>query len=563
MTLWRLIIREILHRKLDFALGAVAVFISVTALVSVIEVLDRHEGNTGSILARVQAKAERRVEAKRLAAANRVADEQAKLKRDLEAERSEAARKVRLEERIVAREVARNESEVADEVARNEAEVHAAVAKLDDEMRKAMKKMGFNIYILPKRPESGSLLPEDEKPAYMPEEYVSRLANSTIITVRHLLPLLECRVEWPEQGGREFILVGMRGEVPLVNKTPKKPIAQPIKDGTIVLGHKLWTRLKLKVGQTVTMLGHTFTVAACYPERGTKDDSRAWIPLGAAQEMLHAKGLIKGKQLISAIWALECRCAWRDLARVRDEINKILPDTIIKEDSAKALARAEARKKVEEDGLARIERMKADGRARIERVKANGQARVEQTAQAGQARIEDVETKGLEAISQAETDGKAQVARVRHEGAEELRHQKESRNRLQGQLEMLIMVVIPVSIVGSAAWVGLMAYGSVRRRRREIGILRAIGMRARQVTTVLLARAVLLGLLGAAAGWCAGSVVASRLSEAPEASARGGGLGVAAMLLILLAAPVLTALATAIPAAIAGQQDPASVLQEE
>lgn len=499
MTLWRLIIREILHRKLDFVLGALAVFISVTALVSVIEVLDRHENNTDSILARIQDSTEQRVEAKRSAAAD---------------------------------EVTRHEAEVAANVARSEADVEAAAAKLKDEIRKTTVKMGFNIYILPKPPDSDSLLPEDEKPAYMPEDYVVRLANSEIVTIQHLLPLLEHRVEWPEQGGREFILVGMRDEVPLVNRTPKKPIAQPIKDGTIVLGHKLWTRLGLKVGQTVTLLGHKFTVAACYPERGTKDDSRAWVPLAKAQEMLHAKGLIKSKDVISAIWGLKCgvECDLENLAKIRKEIYTLLPDTIIKEDAVKVLARAEARLKVQEDGKARIERMKADGKARIERVKA----------------------KGL-----------AEVARVRHEGAEELRHQKDSRARLQGQLEMLMMVVIPVSIVGSAAWVGLMAYSSVRRRRRELGILRAIGMRASQVTMVLLARAVLLGLLGAAAGWCAALAVVSQFSEAPAEGIRSGGLGAVALLLILLAAPVLTALATVIPAAIAGQQDPATVLQEE
>ena len=541
MTPWRLIIREILHRKLDFVLGALAVLIAVTALVSVVEVLDRHDNNTGSILARVQVASEQRVAVKRIEAARRVDAARAKLTRALEIERARTAREVEDQEQAVAREVAGYEAEVA-----------AEAARLDDEMRKIMIKMGFNIFILPKRPDSGSLLPEDEKPAYMPEDYVTRLAGSTIITVRHLLPLLECRVEWPEQGGRQFILVGMRGEVPLVNKTPKKPMAQPIKDGTIVLGHKLWTRLKLEVGRKVTLMGQEFTVAACYPERGTKDDSRAWVPLAKAQEMLHAKGVIAKKNLISAIWALECRCAWRDLPRVRQEIHKILPDTIIREDGPKALARAEARLKVEQDGKARIERVKKAGLARIESTKADGAARIDR-----------VQTRGQQAVEQAEIDGREQVARVTREGKDELRHQTDSRNRLQGQLEMLMMVVIPVSILGSAAWVGLMAYGSVRRRRREIGILRAIGVRAGQVVMVLLVRAVLLGLFGAALGWGAGLLVASRFAEAPEAAARAGGIGLAAVLLIMSGAPILTALATAIPAVIAGRQDPATVLQEE
>ena len=453
MSPWRLIIREILHRKLDFALAALAVFVAVTVLVAQLEVLDRHDRNTEAILARVQADTDRQVAAKA-------------------------------------------------------SEVAAEVARLDDEMRKIMVNMGFNIFILPKRPETGSFLPEETTPAYMPEKYVMDLAASEIITVRHLLPLLECRVEWDEQGGREFLLVGTRGEVPLVHKTPKKPMVQPVEAGTIVLGYKLWTRLKLEVGQTVTLLGGKFTVAECYPERGTKDDSRAWLALAEAQELLHARKLIPDKNVISAIWALECKCAWRDLASVRREIGKILPDTIIKEDGPKALARAEAREKVA-------------------------------------------------------LDGKARVRRVKREGDEELTRQATSRANVQGQLEILAALVIPLAILGCVASVGLMAHSSFRRRRREIGILRAIGVRGGQVALIFIARAVLLGLLGAAVGCVAGLIVGSMVGEPADAAVRGAGAGSLLLLIVMLAAPALTALATAVPAMLAGQQDPASILQEE
>ena len=585
MTPWRLIIREILHRKLDFVLGALGVLIAVTALGAVTEVLSRHGRNTGTILKRVSDDTNERVistrteafrltQAKRTEADQRVQGERARVAHDVAAKRAKLARALKEERTEADLAVEMKRHAVAGEVSRREAEVAAEVARLDDEIRKIMKKMGFNIFILPKPPESGSLLPEDEKPAYMPEDYVTRLANSTIITVRHLLPLLECRVEWPEQGGRQFILVGMRGEVPLVNKTPKKPMAQPIKDGTIVLGYKLWTRLKLKAGQTVTLMGRKFTVAACYPDRGTKDDSRAWVPLAAAQEMLHAKGVIEKKNLISAIWALECKCAWRDLAKVREEIHKILPDTLIKEDGPKALARAEARQKVEEDGKARIERTKKDGQVQIDRVKAEGAARIKQVKERGLARIESTEREGKMTIMQTEKDGDEELKRVKDEGTEELDRVEKAGNaefrrvtayrtlRLK-QLKRLSKVVLWSSIGGAGAWVGLMTYAGMRRRRREIGILRAIGVRAGQVGFVFLVRAVLLGLLGSAAGCGIGFAVGSWLGEALHADAPPGGFGVTDMLIVVPAAAILSALATVIPAAIAGQQDPAAVLQEE
>ena len=587
MTPWHLIIREILHRKLDFALGVLAVLIAVTALVSVTEVIERHDSNTAVILKRVWEDTTKRVDAKEIETAQRVKAEKARVIRDVEAKRGEVAREVKTEQARAVAEVSEHETEVAlavkteqdevaAEVAKNEAEVATEVAKLDDEIRKIMKKMGFNIFILPKRPKPTSLLLGDAKPVYMPEQYITRLANNTIITVRHLLPLLECRVEWPEQGGGEVILVGMRGEVPLVNRIPKKPIAQPVKAGTIILGYKVWNRAKIKVGQTITLLGRKFTVAKCYPQRGpkTEDDKRVWVSLAEAQELLHAKRLIPRKKVITAIWALECRCAWRDLSKVRQEIEKILPDTEVFQDESKALARAEAREKVEQDGKARIERIKKDGLARVERVRKDGLAQVKRIDKSGRVRIEHVreigltrvagaEREGQMAIRRARQDGIAEVKRARDDRHDELARRKTEREDRQDQLKGLRVAVYVVSIVGAAAWVGLMAYGSVRRRRREIGILRAIGVRTGQVAVVFLARAVFLGLVGGAAGCWAGLAAGKWLAEAAETSARPSGFAATGLLIVMLGAAALSALATVGPAVIAGQQDPAIVLQEE
>ena len=114
-------------------------------------------------------------------------------------------------------------------------------------------------------------------------------------------------------------------------------MVQPIEPGQIVLGYELHDSLGLKVGDELKLMGRAFTVSQCYPMRGNKDDITAWINLRQAQEMLDKKGLI------NAILALECQCAWADLAQVREEITRILPDTQVIEQGSKALARAEAR----------------------------------------------------------------------------------------------------------------------------------------------------------------------------------------------------------------------------
>jgi predicted lysophospholipase L1 biosynthesis ABC-type transport system permease subunit len=94
-------------------------------------------------------------------------------------------------------------------------------------------------------------------------------------------------------------------------------------------------------------------VQACHKERGNKDDITAWIYLAEAQELLDKKGLI------NAILALECMCAGVDaLPRIRKEIAAILPGTQVIERGSRALARAEARTKVETEARIAIEKEK-------------------------------------------------------------------------------------------------------------------------------------------------------------------------------------------------------------
>ena len=122
---------------------------------------------------------------------------------------------------------------------------------------------------------------DNGKSKYMPEDYVAKLADSRVMTIRHLLPSLEQRVTWPEQQGRRIVLVGTRGEVPLAHRDPKEPILVAVPPGTIVVGYELWRSLGLKPGDAVSLLGRTFKVSTCYPQRGSKDDITVWIDLDA------------------------------------------------------------------------------------------------------------------------------------------------------------------------------------------------------------------------------------------------------------------------------------------
>jgi len=285
MTIWRLVFSEILHRRMNFALGVLSVMVASASFIGSVTLLNIHDLHTSQIL---------------------------QVKQD---------------------------------------ELSDRMAELTDETRKAMLKLGFNVVILPKNQNLADWYSNDYASEYMPEDYVHRLADSGIVTVRHFLPSLQQKIEWPERM-RKIILVGTRGEVPNLHKSLVKPMVQPVPPGTISLGYELHRSLGLKAGEKVKLMGKEFTVHACHEERGNKDDITAWIYL------VEAQGLLDKKDLINAILALECLCTSDALPIIRKEIAAILPGTQVIERGSRALARAEARTKVENEAKVAIEEEK-------------------------------------------------------------------------------------------------------------------------------------------------------------------------------------------------------------
>jgi len=433
MTIWSLLLREILHRKLNFALAVVSVLVASGSLIGAVTLLRIHDIRTHQILER------------------------------------------------------------------KEADLAKKMATLSDDTRKAMLKLGFNVVILPKDQNLSDWYADDYASKYMPEEYVNKLANSGVVTVRHFLPSLQQKIEWPERK-RKIILVGARGEVPNLHKSPVKPMVEPVPPGTISLGSELHRSMDIKVGDKVELMGRQFTVHACHKERGNKDDITAWIYLAEAQELLDKKGQI------NAILALECLCIGEEgLPIIRKEIAAILPGTQVIERGSQVIARAEARTKVEE-----------------------------------QARIS-------------------------------LEDEKRGREDLRRAREHMASILTPVVVIACAVWIALLGFTNVRARREEIGVLRTLGVSAKQILVMFLSRHVLVGVVGGALGFAGGVLSAIYFSGAPEIPAarlpgRGGDIALpwAGLLLASVAgAALLTVIAGWIPTMIATRQDPADVLREE
>jgi hypothetical protein len=425
MSLWRLVVKEIRLRRLNFGLGTLAVLAAVGVLVAQLTLLDVHDLHTRQIL-------------------------DAKLD-----------------------------------------ETEAEMNRLEDDYRKLMKELGYNLLILPEGQDLGDFYAEGYAARTMPEEYVTRLAQSKIMTIRHLLPSLEQKIRWPERGQRNVILVGTRGEVPVTHRTPKEPMMLAVPPGAAVLGHEIWDSLELDVGDKITLLGRELEVKERYPERGTGDDVTIWIDLAQAQEMLDRKGRI------NAILALECLCTGDDLDAIERSVHQVLPNTEIIELKERVKTRAEAR------------------------------------LRAKQAHVDAI---------QAEKKHEANIHR---------------------NMEAFAARLIPLVSLGAAVWVGLLALMNVRERRSEIGIFRALGFRSGQIITVFLSRAILIGLVGGVLGYVAGFLVVLFSVRHPAEAVPGPDLFKPGLFgMVMIAAPLLAALAGWLPALLAAREDPALILSE-
>lgn len=178
------------------------------------------------------------------------------------------------------------------------------------------------------------------------------------------------------------------------------------------------------------------------------------------------------------------------------------------------------------------------------------------------------DTQVIEVVTQATARAEARKLASR-EATAALQQAKASRQEMRRQIEGLAGGVIPLAVAAAAVWVGLLSLANVRDRRAEIGVLRAIGVRSRQILGIFLGKAFLCGLLAAVVGVPLGMALANGwLNRVPEGEpitlvqllSRHTLL---ALLAVASGAPVVAMLASWLPALSAANQDPARVLSEE
>jgi putative ABC transport system permease protein len=451
MGVAKLVLNEILHRRLNFVLTLFSVTIAIACLVGSQTLLSGDELLTQELLAEKRANVE-------------------------------AA------------------------VAEREAAVKETGKALEDAIRKQMLGLGFNVLIVPESQDLSELHLNGTLSETMPESYVNKLAESEIVTVNHLLPSVTRRVPLEHDGVQlDVIVQGTRGEVPIMHRALKKMLLDAVPPDTIVVGYQVAQKFGLKSNDSLTILGKDFKVTKLHPERGSSDDVTVWIDLAQAQELFGMQNVI------NAILALECECAGDRITQIRAEIAGILPGTSVIERHSEALARAESREQAKQTAIAALKQEQENGTATL--------AREEQT----RTDIED-----------------------RHSG--------------------LVSVLVPLVLIGCAIWIGVLAFGNVRQRSSEIGILRAIGLSSRQILGLFLTRAIVTGFIGGLIGVVAGVAIGTQTvglsAELSQQVLASSGV-LLTVVLAPIVAPVFSAVASWIPALMAAQQDPATVLQGE
>ncbi len=215
--------------------------------------------------------------------------------------------------------------------------------KLEDDYRIIMRDLGHNLMILAPDEDLVRLQREGVPLQTMPQDYASRLAvTGDIKSLNHILPVLQQKVNWPEQGGAEIILCGTPGQIPTPHRKRHltedglaylSPIVPGIPPGQLKIGSSLAEKLNLKAGQRLRLLGEEFVLAEVLPPEGSRQDVSVWCHLDWMQKALHKEGQI------SIILALQCICHADSLQQVSKDIKKWLPDVKIEEFSSMVKAR--------------------------------------------------------------------------------------------------------------------------------------------------------------------------------------------------------------------------------
>jgi putative ABC transport system permease protein len=140
---------------------------------------------------------------------------------------------------------------------------------------------------------------------------------------------------------------------------------------------------------------------------------------------------------------------------------------------------------------------------------------------------------------------------------------KESREDQIGQLVNLFYALLALAILISLFGIANTLALSIHERRRELGMLRAIGMSRRQVRTMIRYESVITALIGAILGMALGVIFAALIAQPLKQEGFTLSYPVGTLIGILVLAALLGIVAAIIPARRASRLDVLESLQYE
>ncbi len=216
-----------------------------------------------------------------------------------------------------------------------------------------------------------------------------------------------------------------------------------------------------------------------------------------------AQQLLDKSGKINSIIALQCICKGPDFSTVRNDILSVLPDTqVLEMGTERRLARSEARMSV----------------------------------------------------------GK--------KAKETLAKESEHRTQIRAEKELVASVLVAVVLVASCVWIGFLTLSNINQRTGEIGILKALGYRSVKVLMLFVYRALFTAVPAAVIGMLLGVFVGATFSIRIDNMAFENLdftelVTLQLLLLVFIAAPVLTVISSAVPAMAASHRDPALMIRKE
>jgi len=134
-------------------------------------------------------------------------------------------------------------------------------------------------------------------------------------------------------------------------------------------------------------------------------------------------------------------------------------------------------------------------------------------------------------------------------------------------ITLILTAFAGISLIVSSIMIGILTYVSVVERTKEIGILRAIGARKKDITRIFIAEAGLIGFISGAVGVIVSSGLALPISKTIAKALKidnfSAGLDIKSAVGLILLSVILTLIASVIPSRMAAKKNPVEALRTE